>query len=334
MKLFLKDNKAYITTYFIGTVITILYCELMNYIERSDIFYLIIVNSFILLCFLAIRYHKTQEIYKLFENGLNSSGASNTTLGTTVIGKNLSGLLNQQHRRYQGEIQEYDKKQKEHLAFINTWVHQMKTPLSIIQLQLEEYGGEPLAEEISEEVRKINKSLNLALYLARVEAFEKDYVIEKLSLRQLVVDAVNNEKKLFIKSRIIPKVDIDGALEIHTDGKWLKFVLEQIITNGIKYAKGKGKTMYFSGLIKENNIILEVIDEGIGIPEKDLKRVYDPFFTGENGRNHGESTGMGLYIVKRICEHLNHKVEIESKSGKGTTLRLIFSKTDEFNSFQ
>lgn len=330
MKLFLRDNKACIFIYFFGTVLTLFYCELMNYIALSEIFYLILVNFFILLCFLAFRYYQTKEVYKLFEKGMNSIEESTVSLGNSLAGKNISKLFSQQYRLYEAKMQEYDKKQKDHLTFINTWVHQMKTPLSVIRLQLEEYEGEPLAENISEEVYKMDKNLNLALYFARMDAFEKDFVIGKINLLQLVLDTINNEKRLFIKSKVMPKVAIDSSLEVYTDSKWIKFIFNQIITNGVKYSKGIGKTLNIKAYIQDSKIILEIIDEGIGIPAKDIKRVFDPFFTGENGRKYGESTGMGLYIVKKICENLNHKVEIESEVGKGTKLRLIFSKIDKF----
>lgn len=232
--------------------------------------------------------------------------------------------MQQQYKLYEIKIQEYNRKQKEHLTFINQWVHQMKTPLSVIQLLLEEYDGETCAESISEEVYKINTNLNLALYFARVDAFEKDFVVEKLNLQQLVLDTVNKEKKLFIRNKILPKVDINKTIEVYTDGKWMKFVLEQIITNGIKYSIGIGKELTINAYLQEKHVALEVIDEGIGISSKDVRRVFHPFFTGEYGRIYGESTGMGLYIVKKTCENLGHKVEIESEVNKGTKLKIVF----------
>ena len=324
MNLFLKDHKPYILMYFFSITLTLFYCALMNYIAFSEILYILLFNSFILFCFLAFKYYKTKEVYGLFKTGLNSIEESTLSLGDSLTGKNLSKLLQQEYRLYEIKFKEYNKKQKEHLTFINQWVHQMKTPLSVIQLHLEEYAGEPLTESINEEVYKMNKNLNLALYFARVDAFEKDFVIEKFNLQQLVLDTINKEKKLFIKNKIIPKADIDKEIEVYTDGKWIKFVLEQILTNGIKYSKGIGKVLTIKTYLNENHIVLEIIDEGIGIPAKDIRRVFDPFFTGENGRKYGESTGMGLYIVKKTCENLQHKVEVESEVNKGTKVRIVF----------
>jgi len=324
MKLFLKDNKTYIFVYFFSIILTPVYCTLKKYIVISEVIYIILFNSFILICFLTWEYYKTKELYGLFKRGLSSIEESTLTIGDSLISKNVSKLLQQQYKQYEIKIQEYNRKQKEHLTFINQWVHQMKTPLSVIQLLLEEYDGEPHAESISEEVYKINTNLNLALYFARVDAFEKDFVVEQLNLQQLVLDTVNKEKKLFIKNKILPKVDIDKTIEVYTDGKWMKFVLEQIIINGIKYSVGIGKALTIQAYLQEKHVVMEVIDEGIGIPAKDIRRVFHPFFTGENGRKYGESTGMGLYIVKKTCENLGHKVEIESEVNKGTKLKIVF----------
>lgn len=327
MNLFFKEHKGYILIYLFSISLTLFYCSLMNYISPSEVMYIILFNSFILMCFLCFKYYKTIEVYTLFKRGLNSIEESALSLGESLIGKNISKLLEQEYKLSEIKMQEYIKKQNEHLTFINQWVHQMKTPLSIIQLQLEEYDGEPLAESISEEVYKMDKNLNLALYFARVDAFEKDFVIEKINLNQLILDTVNKEKKLFIKSKIMPKVDVDKMLEVYTDGKWLKFVLEQIITNGVKYSRGISKFLTIHSYLKEKNVVLEIVDSGIGIPPKDIKRVFNPFFTGENGRKYGESTGMGLYIAKKICDNLNHKIEIESNINDGTTVRILFLST-------
>ncbi|MCB2288431.1 sensor histidine kinase [Clostridium sp. CS001] len=324
MRSFLKNNKTYIFIYFFSIALTPVYCALMKYIAFSEVIYIILFNSFILICFLTFEYYKTKEVYGLFRRGLTSIEESTLDMGGSYIGKNISELLQQQYKLYEIKIQEYNRKQKEHLTFINQWVHQMKTPLSVIQLLIEEYDGEPRAESISEEVYKINTNLNLALYFARVDAFEKDFVVEQLNLQQLVLDTVNKEKKLFIKNKILPKVDINKTIKVYTDGKWMKFVLEQIITNGIKYSLGIGKELTIHAYLQEKHVVLEVIDEGIGISAKDIRRVFHPFFTGENGRKYGESTGMGLYIVRKTCENLGHKVEIESEVNKGTKLKIVF----------
>ncbi len=160
-------------------------------------------------------------------------------------------------------------------------VHQMKTPLSVIQLQMQEYEGEEPFDSMKVEISKLNRGLNMAMYFARLDSFQKDFIVEKFSLYNLVMSKVNEEKQIFIKNRILPKVEIDDCIEVYSDVKWMKFVLEQLIVNGVKYSKDKGKELIIRAYDEENAVKLSVIDKGVGIPKKDIKRVFDPFLQGK-----------------------------------------------------
>ena len=168
----------------------------------------------------------------------------------------------------------------------------------------------------------------MAMYFARLDEFQKDFSVQKVNLYTEVVDLINKEKRLFIKNMIIPKVELNNDLVVYSDKKWLKFIIEQIIINGVKYSKNYGKYLTIKNRKNDKNIIIDIIDEGVGISRKDIKRVFEPFFTGENGRKFGESTGMGLYIVKTVCDSLGHKVEIKSEIQKGTKVSILFKNED------
>ena len=187
-----------------------------------------------------------------------------------------------------------------------------------------EYEYEEVSSNIQKELDKIDKGLNMAMYFARLNQFEKDFSAQKVNLYNEVVKLINKEKRLFIKNRIIPKVELEKDLVVYSDKKWLRFIIEQIIINGVKYSKNYGKYLNIKNRENGKYIIIDIIDEGVGISKKDIKRVFEPFFTGENGRNFGESTGMGLYIVKTVCDNLGHKVEIKSEIEKGTQVSILF----------
>jgi len=328
MKLFLKHNKGYIAIYFLSLTLTIIYSNLNGFIGLSEIIYIIMFNTFILLCFLAFRYYQNRQLYHLLEGGVNELNDVFLDFGTSDLSQSISQLLKKLHSLYKAQIQKGDKLHKEHLRFINQWVHQMKTPLSVIQLQLQEFEGEEKYDNMQEEVNKLKEGLKMVLYFARLDSFQKDFLVERISLKQLVRDTVNEEKKIFIRNRIIPRIEIDEKIEVYSDAKWLKFVLGQLIINGVKYSKGKGKELIINTSENEKQIKLNVIDKGIGIPMKDIKRVFDPFFTGENGRKYGESTGMGLYIIKEISQKLEHEVEIQSTVNEGTIVTIKFKKAN------
>ena len=330
MKLFINEYKGYIFTYYIGLVITIMYCYLMNFIKVSEIIYILLFNTFIISSFIIYKYITTKRAYEVFEKGIDHLDESILDLGKSPVGKNVSNLLNQQYNQYKLNIQAQNKTHEEHLTFINHWVHQMKTPVSVINLLLQEYECEETSSNIHKELDKIDKGLNMAMYFARLNQFEKDFSVQKVNLYNEVVELINKEKRLFIKNRIIPKVELDKDLVVYSDKKWLRFIIEQIIINGVKYSKNYGKYLTIKNRENGKYIIIDIIDEGVGISKKDIKRVFEPFFTGENGRNFGESTGMGLYIVKTVCDNLGHKVEIKSEIKKGTQVSILFKNKTMF----
>ncbi|WP_027623779.1 sensor histidine kinase [Clostridium lundense] len=324
MRLFLKDNKGYIFTYLLSLALTIIYSNIMGFIGYSEIIYIVIFNTFILVCYLAFRYYQDRQLYRLLRSELTSLNDTLLELGSSELSQNISEVLKKQYNLYKAEIQKCNKIHSDHLTFINQWVHQMKTPLSVLQLQLQEYEGEEKYENMQEEVNRLKEGLNMAMHFARLDSFQKDFIVEKIFLKNLVRDVVSEEKKIFIKNRIVPRVDINESIEIYSDVKWLKFALGQLIINGIKYSRNKGKKLIIKALESEKEIKLSVIDEGIGIPVKDIKRVFDPFFTGENGRRYGESTGMGLYITKQVCNNLGHEIEVESTVDVGAKITIKF----------
>jgi signal transduction histidine kinase len=175
-----------------------------------------------------------------------------------------------------------------------------------------------------EETDRIRKGLEMALYMARLETFEQDFHVETIRLREAVNAVILDNKRLFIRSFIYPDMQMTDDLRVETDGKWLRFIIEQIVFNAVKYAAGSRTKLMIRGYTQERAVVLEVQDAGVGIPASDLSRVFQPFFTGENGRIFKESTGMGLYIVKTVLDKLNHDIRIDSQAGAGTTVKVIF----------
>ncbi|PIC97858.1 sensor histidine kinase [Sporosarcina sp. P29] len=227
------------------------------------------------------------------------------------------------YRLYQHEVQTLYNRQNRHLHFMNQWVHQMKTPISVINLLLQE--DEIDKKSIEQEVGRIQSGLEIVLVNARLETFEEDMQIERLLLRQVLQEVLNDNKRLFIANGLFPVLNVDEHLMVATDRKWIKFMLNQFITNAVKYTFEKGKKIHVNAVQLQEGLCLEIVDEGIGIPASDLHRVTKAFFTGENGRLSGESTGMGLYIASEVCEKLGHQLTISSKQGQGTTIALLFT---------
>ena len=160
--------------------------------------------------------------------------------------------------------------------------------------------------------------------------------IFRLSLSSFpkLVHEVNQEnKRFYIRHEIYPQLKEEKpSIKVETDEKWLFFILTQIIYNAVKYSTGKTKQLDISLYERCGEAVLEVKDFGLGIPVVDQKRVFNKFYTGKNGRKYRESTGMGLYLVKEVADKLEHRIELESTIGEGTTIRIIFSKTQNLTS--
>lgn len=206
---------------------------------------------------------------------------------------------------------------EEHRTFIDLWVHQMKTPVNVLQLAAER-RDEGAWDDVADESARLAGGLDLMLATARLERFELDYAPAETDLMAAVKGVLNELRGAFIRAGVYPKVTGEPGVTSVTDPKWLQVVLRQLLTNAVKYSP--------PGAQVEVNIErwgagarVTVRDEGPGIPTEDLPRVFDRYFTGANGRQHGASTGMGLHLAAEVCRRLGHELSLMSAGQGGTT---------------
>ena len=204
----------------------------------------------------------------------------------------------------------------------------MKTPISVINLLIENgFTSKKDVISLKEEVDKLDNGLELALYNLRLQDFKTDFKVEKINLVEVIRKLINENKTAFILNSIYPKVDIEDKLIVSTDRKWIEFIFNQIIQNSIKYTKVKDvskRELKIESFLVDGNIELCFYDNGVGICERDIRQLFKPFFTGENGRKYEESTGMGLYLTSIIIDRLGHRIRIESKEGEFTKVTVSF----------
>ncbi len=235
----------------------------------------------------------------------------------------------------------YVSARKEYKEYIERWIHEVKLPLSAIGLKLHnminsENAPDPAAmdsyKKIQAEVNRITEYVNQILYYSRSENAEKDYHISKSQLGSIIHPVVMDFRETLLEGNIDLLLDVNGQAEVNTDSKWLRFILGQLISNSIKYRKTDTKSyIKIYSEEDENSIKLYVEDNGIGIPEEDIKRVFDKSFTGKNGKIKAQSTGMGLFIVKELTGKLGHAVSIESSVNEWTRVCLQINKNDFFD---
>lgn len=323
MKLFIRDQLPLIFIYFLQIVIVTGVYWLDGYENLKISLYAALLSGSTLIFYLIIRYRTHRFFYKRLETPLSSLDEFPVKVEKTPLAESLSQLLTSQFRFYKTDIHRYKYKLEDHIQFINQWVHQMKTPLSVIHLMIQDEEDSRFTM-IGDELDRLKKGLEMVLHTARLDAFEHDFYVELLDLEAAIRSVTSDQKRLFIRKRVFPSIHFDEKITIASDEKWLSFVLTQIITNAIKYTIHENRKIHFHGYKLENQTILEIRDEGVGIPKSDLPRIFDPYFTGENGRNFQESTGMGLYLTKQICDKLGIQIDIESAPNEGTTVKLLF----------
>ena len=220
-----------------------------------------------------------------------------------------------------GEVQ---RERKEYKEYIEQWIHEVKTPITAIKLICENNRCS-FTRDLMVELENINRFTEQALYYARSEHTENDYSVREIRLSNVVHGAIADNKYLLRQNNVTVTVD-NVEYSIYSDDKWLRFILDQLISNAVKYRIDQ-PVLHFSAVKENDRVILSVEDNGIGIPQSDLPRVFEKGFTGQNGRTIHSSTGIGLYLCKRLCDKLGIGISASSE-GKGTTISLSFRIND------
>ncbi|MBO4676457.1 MAG: sensor histidine kinase [Oscillospiraceae bacterium] len=203
--------------------------------------------------------------------------------------------------------------------YYTLWAHQIKTPLAAMRLTLQNEDS-PLSRRLTAELGRVDRYVEMVLAYLRLDASATDYVLREYDLDPILRAAVKKFSGEFIDRRLALDLQPTG-LRVLTDEKWLSFVLEQLLSNALKYTPS-GKIRIYA----EEPAALCIADTGIGIAPEDLPRIFEPGFTGLNGRTDKRASGLGLYLCRRVCRNLGHGISAESEPGRGTVLRLDLSR--------
>ena len=233
----------------------------------------------------------------------------------------LAEKLDEREAELYQKKSEAESKLTDLLDYYTLWVHQIKTPIAATRLLVAEVSERELKRQLEQEIFKIDSYTNLVLQYLRLESFHDDLVLKKENIEDLVKEVIRKYAIFFIqKSLSINMHDLDRS--IVTDKKWLLVVIEQILSNSLKYTNEGGIEIYMDGQD------LCIKDTGIGIKNSDRLRVFERGFSGYNGRMTQQSSGLGLYLTQKISQELGHQIRIESELGQGTTVRIKFAEVN------
>lgn len=317
---YLKKTYAVYLLYFLFvccTFIVLMICQMLS----DLIIYMLCLYLFIILIYFFKDYRKYKNHHRNIEYlKENLDFLDDFPQDIYLEEKTYQEIIQQLHKKAFQLSKDNQQKYNEMIDYYTKWVHQIKTPIAGLKLIIQnDYPDEKMLVELL----KIEQYVNMALQYVRLDHIHHDLSFQKVSLDDLVSQEIKKQSLFFFQKNLKVDYQIQDQ-QILTDEKWSSFVIEQVLSNALKYTKEGSITFY------NDHEKLYIKDSGIGIKESDLPRVFERGFTGFQGRNDKKASGLGLYLCKNIFDQLGHLISIESKVGQGTTVCLDFSKKEIF----
>lgn len=240
-------------------------------------------------------------------------------------------ILRKSNKSVIEKINQLEEEQQDYKEYIESWIHEVKGPLTTMNLICENSRALENEAARQEQIRKLLAELgsvenyvDMALFFARSEAVYKDYHIHELDLKPIVLQTIAKNKQYLIQNRMQIKIGFEQAV-VYSDEKWILFILGQILLNAVKYKKPDGAAIEINVEDMPKAVRLTILDNGIGIKENEIKRIFEKGFTGTNGRISGsKSTGIGLYLCRKLCAKLDIGIDAESVEHEYTKIILTF----------
>lgn len=319
-------------------LIALISCDiiLMVYnVKFSTMLYIAIVPIVCYFICIIIEYNIKNNFYKDLKEKLN--GLEDKYLISELIdnpnfveGDILKEILQETNKSMIENVNKYKYLSEDYKEYIELWIHEIKIPIAASKMIIENNKSKQM-KSIDEELEKVENYVEQALFYARSNIVEKDYFISKSNLEKIVNTSILKNKNVLLSNKV--NVEISNVnKDVYTDSKWVVFILNQIIQNSIKYMNKDTKTIKIFAEEKKEKVILYIQDNGMGVKKGEITRVFEKGFTGENGRIIGKkSTGIGLYLCKKLCDKLGLGIEFNSEKDVGTEVRLIFPKGSYIN---
>lgn len=329
---YIRDRKYLIIFYFIlmAFISSVMYLDGTVNISADNIIYINAVSVVFFCLYLTWDFLYQRNFYTIIheiitsrqEDFISALPEANTNEQQVFI-----LLLKQVYEQQNARIEALHERKREDRDFFITWIHEIKTPIAASRLIIDNSIGKPMDEvldKLEDELDKIDGFVEQVLYYSRTDSFMKDYVISECNLEKVVKESVKKQAKMFIGKRIkCEMADLD--MEILSDKKWLGFIIDQILSNSLKYTD-QGGAITITGYENEKEKMLVIEDNGVGIKAEDIARVFEKGFTGYSGRVYAKSTGFGLYLARTLAIKLGHTISVESEEGQYTKLMIHFPK--------
>lgn len=295
--------------------------------------FILIINSITIFFF---DYFRKKNFYLNLINNLDRLDKKYLVMETIdnpsfYEGKLIKQILYETDKSMLEEIDKYKLNLEDFKDYIEMWIHEVKMPLATLMLMT--HNHKEMDNKYLFQLKGLDNYLDQILYYVRSNYLEEDFTFQTVSLDKVISRVALKNKDDLLENNIDFIVNTN-SLKVVTDYKWLEFILNQVINNSIKYKRNiKNSYIKIDAFLENDKIKLTVLDNGWGISKNDLPKVFNKSFTGSNGIYNSKSTGMGLYIAKKLCDKLGHKLEIESTINSYTLVTITFGINDFYNNY-
>lgn len=326
---FLKEKVIYIVLLLLSIVTNQILLLAFNITNLVRI-YIAVTPVILLFLAIMIEYYNKKRFYNTLKNRLkelDEKYLANEIINSPnfIEGQITKEVLDEIGKSMVENVNKYKYITEDYKEYIELWIHEIKLPIATSKMIIENNKTD-ITKSINEELEEIENYIEQALFYARSNTVEKDYVISKTKLKEIINNSILRNKNVLIQNKI--KIDIhDIEKTVYTDSKWAIFIINQIIQNSIKYMEYENKIIEIWSEEEKEKVILFIKDNGIGIKKGEVNKVFEKGFTGSNGRLSGKkSTGIGLYLCKKLCNKLGLLIELNSIEREGTKVKIIFPK--------
>ena len=328
---YLKSNKVYILLY----ILFILLFNINVYIDpgidmgKDSLIYLNLIFALALVLFIIYDFFKKKEEFDTILDTVKVIDSVDIDEEfKDGIEKELIRQIKEEHIYWMNKMEKIEDELKDANDYMTDWIHQVKIPISILEIMSKRVDDTEISKNINREIKRIDSLVEQALYIIRSGEYSSDFSIEEVEIDKVIRNVIKKNRYLFIYNKL--EIDISEiGFSVYTDRKWIAHIIELIIDNACKYSREGGKIEIFSEQ-REKSRIIHIKDYGEGIDKVDLDRIFEKGFTGKNGRNRFKSTGMGLYISKKILTALGDDIEVNSVEGEFCDVSIIFNKGHDF----
>lgn len=315
---FLRYEKSYICVYLIGFMLmaTVFFLDVNINFTWGTFLYAFALCTIVLIGFLVFRYQQNvRAIHNIDHEAFDR---------LSLEAEQMQQLMDEMRKEHIREMNAVQEKQKEHYDFIVSWFHEIKTPIAVLHL-IQQTDID--ANSLREEIEKIENYVEQALYYAKLDSFNQDYSIGSCDMIGIVKDTVRDHSKTFISKKVRILLPSE-SMSVQSDSKWLKFIVNQLLTNSLKYTDNSGEILIGTNETPQEKQLI-IRDNGIGITPQELPRIFNRGFTGETGRTYSKSTGMGLYLAQQLSNKLGHYITCTSEVSSYTEFIIHFPKDDD-----